>query len=187
MASHKPIPSLSPAQIERFWTRVGVQMYDTDACWEWTGRLELNGYARVRLFDRKYYVHRVAYTLARGPIPDGLTLDHLCRNRRCANPGHLEAVTGSENTLRGTAFSAINAKKTHCPRGHKLVRVNGQRTRPCLECRRLPAQRRWADRYARRRASGLCVQCGVAPSVASRCEPCRDRHNQQVRARRVKS
>src|SRR5688500_14060631 len=86
----KPIPYFSPAAVSDFWSRVPVEMYDTDKCWLWSGTVgKTNGYGRWRTF----YAHRVAYTLTRGPIPDGLTIDHVCRHRLCMNPTHMEAVT----------------------------------------------------------------------------------------------
>jgi len=69
-------------------------------------------------------VHRIAYEFALGPIPDGLTLDHLCRNTICCNPAHLEPVTLRVNTLRGTSPIADNARKTHCKNGHPFDEAN---------------------------------------------------------------
>lgn len=72
-------------------------------CWEWRGMVNRNGYGRVWLDGRRHMVHRIMYTLLKEEIPEGLVLDHLCRNRLCCNPDHLEAVTVRENTLRGEA------------------------------------------------------------------------------------
>lgn len=71
-------------------------------CWLWTGRLNNKGYGRVTLWAKKrgYMAHRMAYEFAVGPIPDGLEIDHLCRNRICCNPSHLEPVTHQENVRR---------------------------------------------------------------------------------------
>jgi hypothetical protein len=84
------------------------------------------------------YAHRVAYVLSVGPIPKGLTIDHLCRNRGCVNPTHLEAVTQRENTLRSPiALAALNAAKTHCPKGHPYSGANVElrgRSRGCRSC-----------------------------------------------------
>jgi hypothetical protein len=83
--------------------------------------------------------HRVTYALVKGPIPAGLQLDHLCRNTSCVNPNHLEAVTTRENTMRSTGLSALNAKKTHCLRGHEFTPENtyvkrGDGARVCRQC-----------------------------------------------------
>jgi hypothetical protein len=96
-----------------------------EACWPWPGKLNHNGYALIctttaQLPGRKRCGsgHRKAYELLIGPIPEGLTLDHLCRVRHCVNPWHMEPVTNTENVLRGQSFTAKHAKKTHCPSGH---------------------------------------------------------------------
>jgi hypothetical protein len=95
--------------------------------------------------------HRFAYELFVDEIPDGLTLDHLCRNPRCVNPGHLEPVTQRENTLRGISPVAVNAAKTHCKHGHLLDEANTYMTnagsRQCRTCNRLRMRRRyWAKK-----------------------------------------
>lgn len=96
----------------------------TDTCWVWTGHLRGNGYGGFRVDGRDEYVHRYAYRQMVGPIPLGFQIDHLCRNRLCVNPAHLEAVTQRENLLRGEGWSGRNAKKTHCKRGHALSGEN---------------------------------------------------------------
>ncbi|MFJ4777405.1 HNH endonuclease signature motif containing protein [Streptomyces sp. NPDC088762] len=83
------------------------------------------GYRTVKLeTGQKRYTHRIMYEQAKGPIPEGLQIDHLCRNRACANPEHLEAVTQKENILRGTGPSAQQARQTHCLNGHPFDEVN---------------------------------------------------------------
>lgn len=86
----------------------------SSGCWEWTGSMHAAGYGLFR--DR--LAHRISYEVHVGSIPEGLTIDHLCRNRRCVNPLHLEAVTIAVNVLRGESPPARNARKTHCPKGH---------------------------------------------------------------------
>lgn len=105
-----------------------------DACWLWTGRLDRNGYGRVSIDSTSRTVHRVAYAHFVGPIPADLELDHLCRVRRCANPRHLELVTTRENVLRSMNPAGLNARKTHCLRGHLLPPRGSARRRLCRSC-----------------------------------------------------
>lgn len=95
-------------------------------CWVWTDALNTNGYGVVWDPEKKRQLkaHRVAYEELVGPIPDALTLDHLCRNRACINPAHTEPVSRGENVLRGAAPTATRARQTHCIHGHELSGSN---------------------------------------------------------------
>lgn len=103
---------------DRFWAQVD-RGSPTD-CWLWSGAVHGNGYAYIRVDGERPVAHRYAYELLIGPIPEGMTLDHLCRVRHCVNPRHLEPVTFEENVQRGMSPSALNVAKTHCKRGHPL-------------------------------------------------------------------
>jgi hypothetical protein len=130
---------------KNFWER--VDRPQKDACWPWTKTRLVSGYGQVYVGRDSGFAagilalaHRVAYQLAVGPILEGLTIDHLCRNRACCNPAHLEAVTGRENGLRGFSPPAINARKTHCIHGHEFTEENTYRPpsgqRECIKCKR---------------------------------------------------
>lgn len=134
-------------------------------CWIWQRCIGAGGYGTIYDPVRKKSVkaHRFSYELINGPIPAGLTIDHLCRVRRCVNPAHLEAVTFRENVLRGVGPTAQEARQTHCKYGHPLTEENLLRSRQgrkCKLCRRAYTSTpefhaiRRADR-ARRKASGL--------------------------------
>jgi hypothetical protein len=189
MTIYKPIPSLTAQQERRFWERVTGTQIDagqTARCWEWTGRKNVGGYGSVSLNDREYPVHRVAYTILRGPIPDGLTLDHLCRNKACCNPAHLDPCTAVENAMRGDNPAAKNARKTHCAKGHELTRrTDDKRRRQCPICTRENQQRHWLkpDRHTAIVRSGRCRDCRKA-SATYRCEPCRQIHNAREKGRK---
>lgn len=141
----------------RDWTdRFLSYVTDTPVgCWQWTGYLLPNGYARVSVNGERQYAHRAVYEAVNGPIPAGLVIDHLCRNRGCANPDHLEAVTQRINVLRGESHAAARARQTECVRGHRFdsantyVARNG--TRKCRRCRATTRTR------ARRRQGVRCV------------------------------
>jgi hypothetical protein len=105
---------------QRFWAKVRKG----DVCWNWTAALDHGGYGHFRADGKTVRAHRFSYELHVGPIPVGLQIDHLCRNTRCVNPDHLEAVTGRVNTRRGFGPTARNARKTHCDRGHPLTSEN---------------------------------------------------------------
>jgi len=108
----------------------------TTECWLWKGSIRGHGYGRLRLKGRYVAAHRFAYELTKGPIPKGLTIDHLCRVRNCIRPSHLEITTMRVNALRGVGASAVNARKTACASGHKFNVITSQGRRRCKACTR---------------------------------------------------
>jgi hypothetical protein len=140
--SHRTYPPLE----ERFWPKVDRR--GPDECWLWTGAAT-GGYGAIRGNNREMVLaHRVAYELEVGPIPAGLEIDHVaargCTSTLCVNPAHLEPVTHQENLLRGRTAPGINARKTHCKRGHAFDAVNTLVSgghRYCRVCQRIRAGR----------------------------------------------
>ena len=104
---------------ERFWSKVDKD--GPGGCWLWTASQNGYGYGKFKAPHAFVASHRYAYELLVGPIPDGLQIDHLCRNRACVNPAHLEPVTQRVNLMRGNTLASINARKTHCIRGHEFT------------------------------------------------------------------
>lgn len=117
----------------RFWSLVDKS--DPSGCWLWTGRKDNHGYGNVSGgLHRTLKAHRLAYVYVVGPIPEGLTIDHLCRVRACVNPAHLEPVTAIENSRRAATFLAY--QRTQCRLGHPWpMHVPGRRRR-CATCQR---------------------------------------------------
>ena len=142
--------------LQRFFAKVKIA---PGGCWEWQDSLR-DGYGRFNIGCRRVSAHRFAYETFVGPIPDGLEPDHLCRNRSCVNPFHLEPVTRSVNMKRGDAGLATALReraKTHCPGGHPYDAVNTyvdrKGWRKCRPCRRQQAKAIW--RNPARRANAL--------------------------------
>lgn len=127
---------LEARYLDRAWRRFCRWFTATDPgdCWPWRGRPR-NGYGRFNFRGKFVSAHCFAYQRLVGPIPEGFDLDHTCRNRACVNPAHLEPVPPVVNVLRGEGPTAINARKTHCPRGHEydMTTADG---RWCTQCKR---------------------------------------------------
>jgi hypothetical protein len=147
-------------RVTRFARKVKVL---ESGCWRWTGNCHPDsGYGRL-WFDRHddRSAHRLSYEWSVGPIPEGLTIDHLCRNRWCVNPEHLEPVTNAVNVMRGNSVMAVNFRKTECLRGHPFDAVNTRVVktpigfgRACKECERIRKRERRLRKSQPSQASG---------------------------------
>lgn len=144
-----------PQALDRFLSRVNRS---GDGCFEWTGRLDTNGYGAFTLTtNQEVRAHRLAFELWGPGLPDDLEIDHLCRNPRCCRENHLEAVTHAENVRRGSSPAAYRANQTHCINGHEFTPENTyvrrEGWRMCRECSRL----RWKTTW--RKTDGRFTHC----------------------------
>ena len=139
----------------RFITKVCVEQ--ETGCWLWTGSKNRNGYGKFWYHGRTGTAFRFAYKFWHGPLPPGHEPDHLCENKICVNPDHLEGVTRRENLIRGNSPVGLNARKLHCIRGHTFTTTTtyswrGQRY--CRICNNNRAKARYAadpEKFRRRR------------------------------------
>jgi hypothetical protein len=122
------IADVTDAEVVRFWAKVDRD----DECWLWTASVGNHGYGQFGAAGGVVLAHRLAYVLTVGPIPSGLTIDHLCRVTTCVRPAHLEPVTRAENNRRAAAT------RRYCPRGHEYTDANtirnGRGWRYCRTC-----------------------------------------------------
>ncbi len=141
--------------IDRFMAKVHKS---ESGCWNWTAYKDKRGYGKFIVNNKPELAHRVVWWIFKGPIPDGLEMNHLCENPGCVNPDHLQAVTHKQNMHYGKNRIALFAKQTHCYRGHEFSPENtwirplpkGGFGRFCKECSRINGQlRRNAKREAK--------------------------------------
>lgn len=143
----------------RFWSKVDRR--GPDECWPWVAPAN-KGYGRMRVGDGKVYAHRFAYELLVGPIPEGLQIDHLCRNRACCNPFHLEAVAPRVNVRRGESAGARALRRDLCLYGHPYaehgIKCSGRRIcRLCRDTYQRLRKRVPYDEAMRRKSEGIPV------------------------------
>ena len=151
----------------RFWAKVDkngpipTNRPELGPCWVWMGGVMGKGYGHIWSGNRLRPSHCIAWEWAHGPMSEGLQIDHLCRNPRCVNVGHLDAVTGKVNVLRGEGPTAKHARQTHCKNGHPLSGDNlsfhksgTRRYRNCKTCVRLKWDKIKDVKNAARRKSG---------------------------------
>lgn len=123
--------------LEQRWWHL-VDRRGDDECWPWKGAPNDDGYGHLKINGKSLKAHRLAYEILVAPIPDGLVIDHLCRNRICVNPAHLEPVTSGVNTHRGATLAAAQALMEECVWGHPLsgdnLRVDKRGKRVCRLC-----------------------------------------------------
>ena len=142
----KNIRQYPPRLVNLFLDNIQIDILT--GCWNWVGPGASGGYGSMfvngEYFGTSYIrSHRFSYLLHVGEIPDGMVIDHLCRNTMCSNPNHLECVTHLENVFRGVAVPVLNSKKTHCHKGHPFSGDNlhiyvwrGRVMRRCKQCQK---------------------------------------------------
>jgi hypothetical protein len=106
---------MTDSDLERFWGFISINK--KTQCWNFKS-LKSNGYGQIRIGAKNVLAHRFSYEVNNGKIQEGLDLDHLCKNRKCVNPLHLQIVTRRENLLRGDTITKYNSEKQVCPKGH---------------------------------------------------------------------
>ena len=147
----------SAPSMTRFWSKVDRK--EGLSCWNWIGPTNASGYGRFHAEGRSVMAHRVTVWLSGRSIPNGMEVDHICRNRSCVNPEHLRVVTHRENLLAGETITARAAATTNCPKGHLLVGgnllISKDGRRKCRECDRIRVAANYEPTTTRRRRPHL--------------------------------
>lgn len=155
MYATDPASTVKEHDLDRFVDRIILR---PDGCWDWGGNITTGGYGRFATADGKTVAaHRYVWLWLRGRIDEEKVIDHLCRNRACCNPEHLEPVTQRENLRRGLQF----ALKTHCKHGHLYVPIKHGNNLWCRECKKTHDHKMWLRRKERMR---LARAKGAAPA-----------------------
>jgi hypothetical protein len=153
----KPFPASAIKTRQPSRDRVRVEVDDETGCHLWTGAVNQDGYGLLGRGSFTGMAHRWFWIERHGPIPDGMKLDHLCRNPRCVNPDHLEVVTNRENVMRGEGPTVVASRANVCLRGHPLspentiVKTDG--SRQCRRCQRVANNRSYRRRQEARRGA----------------------------------
>lgn len=141
----KPLPAITMGDRYRFWAKVAV----TEGCWEWRAGRFRNGYGKFRLGNRQVTAHRFMWVDTHGEPRQGLVIDHICENRTCVRPDHLQLLTNAQNIRRTTD------RITRCPQGHEKTpestRINANGYRICIPCVREQGRKHDAKRRPRKR------------------------------------
>ena len=140
------IPVMRAQQWDRWWGSFLLG----DGCWSWIASKNNYGYGQFPVGYSKHAAHRMSYEMFSGPIATGMQIDHLCRNRSCVNPAHMEVVTQAENMRRGGGVAAENGRRTSCRSGHAYSKENTYR---------------WVDKYGSHRR---CKTCDSNRYIANR-------------------
>ena len=149
---------LTEKDVLRFQEKLGKCVQDENGCVIWPAK-GARGYGQFCAFNTHLPAHRVTYEFIYGPV-DSLVVDHVCRNRSCVNVAHLRPLTFAQNIMVGTCPPAINARKTHCPRGHEMTTENTIfRTRGTRECRVCKNLLRRLKRVQTRHAQAEQLSC----------------------------
>jgi HNH endonuclease len=168
--------------MDKFWSNIEK----TGSCWLWTAAITHEGYGSLTINNLKIYAHRFSYELHCGIIPGDLTVDHVCRVRRCVNPDHLRLLSARDNVLAGMGITAMNARKTHCNKNHELSGDNlyippgRPNERHCRICKRLHDRKR-KDRLIAERATQRAAALLAAANKAEEYIPppvCLTSHDQ---------
>lgn len=114
--------------------RLNIYTLKSESCWDWTGYLNVYGYGQLTILGKKKLAHRISYEIYRGPIPNGMVIDHTCQNKKCVNPDHLEVVTNAENIRRRNHI--LWSSRNGCNKGHGIqkIYVDSKDRRKCKEC-----------------------------------------------------